>query len=55
MITISETGKATVKTLFDEKTTKLTFLSRFTHLNDNDELIIALGKKKKMMVGKMKL
>lgn len=55
MITISASGKSTVKTLFDEKTTKLTFLSKFSHINENDELIVAVGKKKKFMVGKMKL
>ena len=55
MITISPTGKSTVKTLFDEKITKLTFLSKFSHINESNELIVAVGKKKKMMVGKMKL
>ncbi|HNY62838.1 MAG TPA: hypothetical protein PLH70_04785 [Bacteroidales bacterium] len=53
MITINEDGKYTVKTLFDEKQTNLTFLSRFCHLNDQDELILPIGKKKKMMFGKM--
>lgn len=54
MIVIDEDGDYTVKTLFDEKQTKLTFLSRFCHLNDQDELILPIGKKKKMMFGKMK-
>lgn len=54
MIVVDEVGDYTVKTLFDAKQTKLPLLSRFSHVNDQGELILPIGKGKKMIIGKMR-
>ena len=54
MIIFEGDGSYKVKTLVDEKQTKLFFLTRFCNFNDQGELIVSMGKKKKMFFGKLK-
>ncbi len=49
MATISESGDIKTKTLFDSKVEKGVFFSKFSHLDENNDLIIAKGKKKTLL------
>lgn len=55
MAVISENGNLNVKTVFNAKTDKGLFLSKFSHLDENNNLIIAKGRKKELTIGKVKL
>ncbi|PKP27838.1 MAG: hypothetical protein CVU02_02550 [Bacteroidetes bacterium HGW-Bacteroidetes-19] len=55
MVTISEDGKLKVRTIMDSKEEKGTCLSKFLHLDANNDLIIAKSIKKKATFGIVKL
>jgi len=55
MATISESGDIKTKTMFDSKVEKGVFFSKFSHLDENNDLIIAKGKKKTLTIGKVNL
>lgn len=55
MAVVSDNGNLNVKTLFNAKTDKGTFLANFSHIDENNNLIIAKAKKKVLTIGKVNL
>ncbi len=55
MATINPDGKIKVKMLFASKEVKGTFISKFAYLNEDNDIIFAKSKKKKITFGKVNL
>jgi len=54
MIVIDSDGKTKINTLFDSKEHKGTFIPKYAHFDENNDLIIAKSKKKKIAFGIVK-
>lgn len=55
MAVVTDNGNLNVKTVFNSKTDKGVFLSKFSHIDENNDLIIAKAKKKVLTIGKVNL